>query len=93
MGELLDTFNRRILKKKEKVSIPAMTVVQVRNTISKLCREHLQDPADILEFDVPQRLLPAVVEALNDSKITNSYEFSQASASTFLARIRSEELI
>lgn len=92
MGELFDALTRKLVKKKEKVKIPAITVVQVRNSLGKMCDEHLQSPGDVFEFDVPERILPAVIEAINDNKLNSRFQITQSAPTLFLAQMRIEDV-
>ena len=67
--------------------------VKVRNALLRLCEENLNDPDDILTFEVMKQSLPFAVAVLNDDVLESQFTIVQISETLFEARMTILEVI
>lgn len=92
MGELLDYFKNRYGNKKNNVSEDKVSKTEVKNAISNLCDEYLEDADYILEFEVLPHELPYAVVVIDEEPLKSRYVINQISKTMFQATLRKVEL-
>lgn len=91
MGELLEYFKSKY-KKNVSSSEDQMIKTNVKNTISDLCDEHLQDIGDVFQFEVLPKDLPYVVTVIDEEPLKSKYIINQISKTLFEAILREVEI-
>ncbi|MGV3076275.1 hypothetical protein ACEE21_14415 [Clostridium baratii] len=91
MGELLEYFKSKY-KKNASSSEDQMIKTNVKNTISDLCEEHLEDIGDVFQFEVLPKDLPYVVTVIDEEPLKSKYIINQISKTLFEAILREVEI-
>lgn len=91
MGELLDYF-LSVSKKKTVYSEDQMEKTLVKNTISNLCEEYLDNVGDVFTFEVPPKDLSYAVIVIQEEPLKSKYDINQVSKTVFQASLRVVEI-
>lgn len=93
MREVWEIIKERYFSFGKSVSTNLLERVKVRNSLLKLCEEHLQNSEDVLVFEVMASSLPFAVAVINDEIIASQYQIVQISETLFEARMVVLEVI
>ena len=91
MNELLDYLKEKY-GKKQSISQNMITKTSVRNSISKICEEYLEDANYILVFEVDPKMLEYAVMVIDEEPLRTKYVFTQVSKTLFQAELREVEI-
>lgn len=89
MGSLFNTIRDRYSKSGEKnVVLEQMARQKIKNRISALCEEYLEEAGQVFTFEVAEKDLSNTIAVLDEEPLRSMYDIIQVSESLFEVRLK-----
>lgn len=89
MNELFDYFKEKYSKTNEKNNtLEQMKRQKVKNALSSICDEYLEEAGQILKFEVSPKDLPYVIIVMDEEPLKSLYDIVQVSETLFEACLK-----